>query len=110
MQNYPARIKRLLREYMAEAYERELRRELAQLDQSFAEWRQGTISSGELSDRVHRYETGPARALFKQYNHGPHDMTVAYAITTGLLNRDEIAPEVLEAIERPLAFYRSMQE
>ncbi len=51
MQNYPTRIKRLLRETMAEAYERELRRELAQLDQSFAEWRQGTISSGGLSDQ-----------------------------------------------------------
>ena len=48
MQQYPKNIKRLLREYMGEAYERELHRELVKLDQSFAEWRDGQISSGEL--------------------------------------------------------------
>ena len=49
MQQYPKNIKRLLREYMAEAYECELHRELAKLDQGFAEWRDGKISSGELA-------------------------------------------------------------
>jgi hypothetical protein len=55
---------------MTEAYERELHRELTKLDQSFAEWRNGTISSGELSHRIHQYETGPSRELFKHYNRG----------------------------------------
>ena len=56
MQQYPKNIKRLLREFMVEAYERELHRELLKLDQSFAEWRDDQISSGELSSRVHQYE------------------------------------------------------
>jgi len=47
MRGYPKKIKRLLREYMIEAYERELHRELTKLDESFTEWRTGTISSGE---------------------------------------------------------------
>ena len=51
MQHYPKNIKRLLREYMGEAYELELHRELVKLDQSFAEWRDGKICSGELSRR-----------------------------------------------------------
>jgi hypothetical protein len=38
MQPYPKNIKRLLHEFMVEAYERELHSELAKLDQSFAEF------------------------------------------------------------------------
>ena len=69
MQSYSKNIKRLLREFMVEAYERELHRELLKLDQSFAEWRDGQISSGELSSRVHQYEVGPSRELYKKYNY-----------------------------------------
>jgi len=110
MKDYPKSIKRLLREYMTEAYERELHRELTRLDQSFAQWRNGTISSGELSYRIHQYETGPSRELYKQYNHSPHEMTVAYAIVVGILDQGQVPLELLEAISGPLDFYRSLQE
>ena len=110
MQNYPKSIKRLLREYMARAYEHELHRELTKLDQGFTEWREGTISNGELSDRLHQFEVGPARELYKKYNYLPHDMTVAYAIVTGMLNRDEIPTELLEAISSWLAYYQSLKD
>ncbi len=39
--DYPERIERLIREYSAEAHERELHRELTKLDTSFAELRFG---------------------------------------------------------------------
>ena len=110
MKNYPKNIKQLLREYMTEAYERELHRELTKLDTSFAQWRDGTISSGELSYRIHQYETGPARELYKHYNENPHDMTVAYAIVVGILDQDQVPLELLEAISGPLDVYRSLQE
>jgi hypothetical protein len=110
MQQYPKNIKRLLREYMVEAYERELHRELAKLDQGFAEWRDGQISSGELSFRVHQYEAGPSRELYKKYNYLPHDGNVAYAIVTGMLKRDEIPAELLESISSLLEFYQSMKD
>ena len=48
MRPYPKKIKRLLRGYMIEAYERELHRELTKLDQSFTEWRNGAISGGGI--------------------------------------------------------------
>ena len=110
MQQYPKNIKRLLREYMVEAYERELHRELAKLDLSFAEWRDGKISSGELSYRVHQYEAGPSRELYKKYNDSYNDMHVAYAIATGILKRDEIPAGLLEAISSLLEFYQSRIE
>lgn len=109
MQDYPKHIKKMLREYAAEAHERELHRELTKLDQSFAEWRAGKIGSGELSDRVHQYEVGPSRELFKQYNGGRHEMLVAYAIVVGILKREEVSSELLEALAKPLSFYESLQ-
>lgn len=51
---YPKPIKRLLHPYLAEAYERELQRELTKLERSFSEWRSGQIGSGELSERAAR--------------------------------------------------------
>lgn len=110
MKDYPKRIKKLLREYLVEAYERELHRELIILEGSFEEWRQGQIGSGELSYRIHQYEVGPSRELYKKYNEDSlTDMIVAHAIVVGLLRRDEIPPELLEALERPLSFYESLE-
>lgn len=93
-----------------EAYERELSRELSKLKESFDEWRGGAISSGELSDRIHKWETGPSRALFKKYNYGSHDMPLAYAIVTGILDEEEVPAELLEAISGTIDFCRSLQE
>jgi hypothetical protein len=110
MSDYPKSIKRLLRQWMIEAYERELYRELAKLDQSFSEWRAGKMSSGELSNRVHHYEAGASRELYKHYNYSPHEMTVAYAVVAGILKREELPAELLEAIEQPLEFFQSMKD
>jgi hypothetical protein len=105
-----APIKKLLAELTTEAYERELHRKLAQLDQSFAEWRNGHISSGELSHRIHQYDIGPSRELYKRYNDNPHEMSVAYAIVVGILQRDEMPVELLEAIAGPLSSFQSMKD
>ena len=110
MSEYPKRIKRQLRELAAEAYERELERELKKLDQSFEEWRQDTIGSGELSYRVHQYETGPSRELHKRYNSGRNDINVAYAIVVGILDEEEVPKEVMDAIARAMSFYQSLKD
>ena len=110
MREYSKRIKRMLREYMTEAYERELHRELSKLDESFTEWRNGAISSGELSYQIHQYETGPSRELYRQYNSGPDDMSVAYAIVVGILNEEEVPVDLREAISGPIDLFRGMQK
>ena len=110
MKDYSKPIKRLMRQYLAEAYERELRRELTKLEQSFAEWRSGQIGSGELSDRLHHYERGPSRALYKRYNYGDEDMTLAYVIAGDVLHREEIPAELLEALTGWLSYYQSLKE
>ena len=110
MPAYPKHIKKALRDLMVEAYERELQRELTKLDQSFAAWRAGQISSGELSYRVHQYDTGPSRTLFKHYNASSPDLSVAYAIVVGILPREDVPAEVLDAISGPLHLYQSLYE
>jgi hypothetical protein len=110
MKPHSKRIKRLLREYSMEAHERELHRELTKLDQSFAEWRNGEIDSGELSYRVRQWDTGPSRQLFKRYNDGSDDMNVAYAIVVGILDEDEVDAELLEAIGGTIDFFQGMQK
>ena len=109
MKAYPKRIKKLLRDYSTEAYERELHRELTILEHSFEQWHNGEISSGELSYRIHQYEIGPSRELYKKYNEDSlAEMNVAYAIAAGILNKEEIPLELLEVLERPLSFYEDL--
>lgn len=110
MRDYPKKVKKLIREFAAEAHERELHRELTGIDRRFAEWRAGRLSSGELSDEIHRYETGPSRELFKRYNGDLPDMMVAFAITAGILQRGEVPAELLEALTGPLEYFERMRE
>ncbi len=101
MQPYSKSVKKLLHHWKCEAHERELHRELSRLDERFAAWRRGELSSGELAIDVHDWDTGPARELFKHYNEGDQDLNVAYAIVTGILDEREIPSQLLEALERP---------
>ena len=106
---YSKHVSKLVREFWLEEYERELHRELTELDQSFAEWREGKITSGELSRRIHRYEVGPSRELYKQYNDGDRDLVVASAVVAGVLDREEIPDALLEALDAPLRFCAAMK-
>ena len=110
MRDYPKKVKKTLREYKIEAYEKELHRELSKLEKSFKEWKNGTISSGEFSYRIHQYEKGSSRELYKKYNYGEDAMNVAYAVVTGLLNQERIPAELLEEIEGALSFFQSMKD
>lgn len=109
MTNYPRPDMRLIDEFKCEAHERELHRELTRLDQLFAAWRNGEIESGELSLRVHEFDTGPLRELFKKYNGPNQEMNVAYALVTGILSYEEVPEELVEALARQLAFYKDLK-
>lgn len=104
MRNYPKRIKRALREWAAEAHERELHRELTILDRSLDAWRRGQMGSGDLSICIHEFHNGPARKLFNRYNGGFQDVNVAAALVTGTLTREEVPTEVIEAVEDLIPF------
>ncbi len=110
MKKYPKNVKRSLHKYAIEAYELELNRELTKLAKSFEEWKSGKISNGELSNRVHLYETGPSRELFHRYNGLDDGLNVAYAIAAGILGQGEVPADLVQFIEGPLDFYQNLRQ
>jgi hypothetical protein len=101
----PKRIRRLLRELAAKAHEEELRRALTPLANAFERWARREIDSFELSDLVHEFHQGPSRDLFVRYTRSPHDATVAYAIATGIINRQEVPEDLFEHLALALEFH-----
>ena len=98
MDKYSKSVKKLIRQYLGEAYVRETHQELARLDQSFAEWREGRVDNEELNQRIHIYHNETARDMFNRYNGPFPDLVVANAFATGLLEPKEAPPELLAAL------------
>jgi hypothetical protein len=109
MREYSKQIKRLIREFAARAYEAELGQALGELEAQFAAWRNGEISAFELSDHIHTFHQCPARELWGRYNARIDDTLVAHAIVTGLLPRETIPAELLEALRPIIVFYQDEQ-
>ena len=109
MAETPKRIKRLLREYAATAYEEDLRRALVSVAEAFKRWERRELGSGELTEMIHRFHQGPARDLWVRYNTADLEMPVAFAITTGVLSRDAIPAELLDHLARAMRFYEEEQ-
>jgi Plasmid pRiA4b ORF-3-like protein len=109
MADVPKRIKRLLREYAGAAHEEELRRALLPVSEAFGRWARRELSSGDLSEIIHRFHQGPARELWVRYNTRHLEMPVAFAITTGVLGRETIPAELLEHLAGALRFYEEEQ-
>lgn len=108
MPEYSKVIKRLLREHAALAHEEELRRALLPLGDEFDRWRRGEVGSEGLSGHIHEFHQGPAREIWKRYHQGLPDVAVAYAIWRGILQREKVPAELLEALDPALAFYESL--
>ena len=72
------------RKHLAElaglAHDRELELYLSELENRFREWRQGTISSTELSDFIHEFHDGSARAVYSTYTQMKRDEVAARAL------------------------------
>lgn len=99
--------RRRLRELGGIAYERDLSEELAKLESEFRRWRGGEIDAFALSEAIHRFHQGPSRELFSKYDHSNLDLAVAHAIHRGVLTKQEAGADVIQVLERHLAFMAS---
>src|SRR5262249_61675494 len=79
MKELPKAARRLIREWCATAYERELNAELGKLHELFHQWEASALSPFDLSDAIHRFHDGPARQLYGAYvmSRGDEDWLVA---------------------------------
>src|SRR6266496_3237140 len=109
MNDYPKSIKRQLRALADLAYERELKQALSGLAGQFDAWKQDRLSSSELSDLIHRFDSGVSRDLYKQYNSPRLDLQVAYAIVQGVLNQEDVPAEVWPYLQNALRFYQGLE-
>ena len=101
-------IRRRLRELAGQAYARELGAELAKLEADFARWRSGEIDPFELSDRIHRFHDGKSRELHAFYVPRGAEVSVARAVGERILDRAEVPPEILAALERQIEYFARM--
>ena len=99
-----------LRELAGKAHDRELDLYLSDLESRFFEWRAGTISPIKLSDFIHEYHDGAARAVYKTYTKLKRDQLVARAIGIGYLSKDEVPLEIKERLAGEIDFFREHYE
>lgn len=108
MKDYPKALKRKLRELGGLAYERELHHELAKLEADFKAWREGTLDSFELSDRIHIFHNGASREHVMGGRFS--DLHAARGINFGFIAEDEVPADVLDAIRPLLDKYRARND
>jgi hypothetical protein len=85
MAEFTAAQRKDLRRLVELAYERELNEELGALEESFHQWRCGSINAYDLSQAIHEFHDGPARDLYVRYNRLKPDVLVAHAFARGVL-------------------------
>ena len=81
MDQIPKHIKRGLRQLADRAYELELARELAALEDEFARWHRGERTPFDVSEAIH----------------------------SGILDRTQIAPDVLQELAGALSMYEASE-
>jgi hypothetical protein len=107
MQDTPKRIKRLVRESAGIAHDRELGKALLDLRAQFDRWQRGEISAVELNDLIHRFHEGVSRDIWKKYATNHLEPALGFAVATGILRRDELAPELVQHIAGLIEFYEA---
>ncbi len=100
METLSKHLRKLLRQAAAEAHRRALDRELQLLHAAFEQWRRGALSGFELSDRIHQFHQGPNRELFLRYANGDPEFAVAGAVQDGILQLEELHPDLRPVIGR----------
>jgi hypothetical protein len=90
--------KRQIRELAALAHERELGRELGEVEAEFGRWRRGEMDAHALTDAIHKFHNGPARKLYSLYTGDMLEVVVASAIARGVVTEDEAPPEIMKVL------------
>ena len=105
MAEFTAAQRKDLRRLAELAYERELNEELGALEESFHQWRCGSINAYDLSQAIHEFHDGPARDLYVSYNRLKPDLLVARAFARGVLTENDVAPSIRDALRSQIAHY-----
>lgn len=97
-----------LQELAQRAYAEALRRALLPISEAFDAWKTGTVSSFELSDRIHAFHQGPSRRLWSFYNTLDPPTLVAHALVEGLLAIEDVPEDLRASIQQRAASHREV--
>lgn len=87
--------RKVTRELVGKAYDRELSEALNVLATQVDRWRAKEIDAFELNDAIHRHHNGISRDLWARYN--GHDETILpFVIAEGIIKEDEVPSELLK--------------
>jgi hypothetical protein len=107
MPDIPKRLKRLVREWAAVAHDRELSRALLELRTHFDRWQRAEITANDLNDRIHQFHQETSREIWKAYATNRPEPAIGFAVTTGVLRREELPPELLQHVAGWVQFYEA---
>ena len=102
----PKSIRLKIKELSLKAYEMELREYLGKLYQSFQDWDNNKLKSGELTNLIHEFHNGPSREMYKYYNTVDPELAVARAYVLKYFDSDDIPEEVFPFISESIDFYK----
>ena len=81
--------RRFVRELAQIAWERQLRDEIEKLKEVFGEMDAGNATPFDVQERIHQFEVGVARDLFKKYSPSDPWFAVCRARYDGVLTEEE---------------------
>jgi hypothetical protein len=97
------------RDMAALAHERELKVALGELHSCFKLWKKGEVSAFDLNRDIHVFHDGKSRDIYKLYTMGEPQMSVAYAIASGILTKAEINLEYTQEIQATIDSFRGVR-
>ncbi|MEN8907494.1 MAG: hypothetical protein ABF289_16180 [Clostridiales bacterium] len=108
---YSKKEKKIFRELVNIAYERELKLELEKLEKNFIRLKNNEIGAFDLDNIIHKFHNGTSRNLYKKYNvsfnGGLVEMAIAHSLRNGVLKRDEIDETLIERIDELIKIFYS---
>lgn len=111
MKNYNKRTRKKLKELAGIAHERELSGALDKLYEQFKHWKSKEIDAFELNYQVHTFHQKTGREIWKMYvNTGDEAITVARAVSLGLLTEDEVGKELFDQLEPLIGYWQDLSE
>ncbi len=99
-----------LRALAEEAYARELDQALRNLESAFSDWRRKQISGFQLSDFIHDFHQGAARALYSDYTRLDPGFLVARALSRRLLEPREVPESLRTRLSTLISYFRDHYE
>ncbi len=100
------RLKAMVRKLADTAHEREMRALIEPVSESVGQWKSGKKDTWPLLEDLDRFNHLRHRLTDRYRTNSIAPMLVACAIVSGILRKSEVSPELLQALQKPIEFYK----